>query len=103
MKTEPPPGYEWLYPTQRRPCRAHEMVYRSFDREHPLHISEAWFEYEKIAAPARIALLRELADELRAGTSDLSDAIGDSGSFFGPKRRPEDILDARADALEDQR
>jgi hypothetical protein len=48
----------------------------------------------------RVALLRELAAELRTGTGDLSDAIGDSGSFFGPKRYPEEILDERADALE---
>ena len=49
---------------------------------------------------AKVALLRELAAELRTGTGDLSDAIGDSGSFFGPKRYPEEILDERADQLE---
>jgi hypothetical protein len=61
---------------------------------------EALMECHRHRNAVRAELLRELAAELRTGTGDLSDAIGDSGSFFGPKRYPEETLDERADALE---
>lgn len=61
-RTKPPPGVEWTKNGLER------RYGRFFD-----DLSAAWADYDAITLPARVALLRDLASEMRANAAECND------------------------------
>jgi hypothetical protein len=96
-RTQPPPGFaDYCGGYHIAEHSAREHYSEGFDE---FTLEEAWEFYDRITLPARVALLRELAEELAGGPDVWS--TSDHGAF--EEKAYDDItamLRGRADALE---